>query len=491
VALGGGSGGGARGIKAGEAYVTLGAKDNLTKHLKGVAGRFAAIGKALVGMTGVSGMLSSVLGAAVSLDHLFETAGELTRLEATAKAFGLTTEAASGLFAVLAAGGSDIRDATEGLVTLGQRVSDAVAGKGEEAVALFDGLGVAASEFAGLNPAEQFYKLHASLLAVEDPAKRVQLLLKAVGEDTGKNLISTLSMSTDMLRQQAAAMSLSRGEMEQVGQMNRSYLQAQQSLNRTWQQAVVVLAPFIQQVATGLMPVLQVLFNYLRDRDLGDMFGEAGARLTMLSADIKHAFTGTVLGITDFFIEAWNNAVLTVKNLFADLADFVSGSLSKALQKPLMALAVINPQLAGAIQKAIAGGGAVGPGMRQQAKEEFDRAEAFRTRMRDIAKAERDAERGVLQGAIDAIEKRVAAKRQQRIWADLMEMPLDAAAKKMGASVGRSLGAFGAGSLFKQAFGAQGAEGVAKKQLDEQKKTNVKLGDVVKAVQNIGFPVFQ
>jgi len=217
---------------------TLGAELKDAERKFNEVGKRLAKGGALLFGGGLAAAGPLLAGAVNTLD-------ELGKLDATAKAFGLTTEAATGLFGVMKAAGSDTRDATEGLVTLGQRVTEAMTGAGIVAGEMFKGLNQNAEDYAGLDPAEQFYKLHAALTAVQDPAKRVQLLFNAVGEDTGKNLIGTLSMTTAELRKNAAGFAITADEMATATKANLAYKSATGAISRAWTQVVVGVAPAI------------------------------------------------------------------------------------------------------------------------------------------------------------------------------------------------------------------------------------------------------
>jgi hypothetical protein len=248
MALGGGSGGGgsAGAIRAGGAFVELFTKDNLLKRGLNFAQRklqsFAAVTAKIGAGLAISGIARGGVLGFLSVDKL----GDIGKLKDTADAFGLTAEKASGLFGVMKAAGSDTRDATEGLVTLGKNVKDSLAGTGETAKKLFDGLGVSAQEFANLDPADQFYKLHEALRAVQNPAQRVDLLLAAVGEDTGKNLIRTLSMTTDELKAQAAGFALTSEEMESAREASRAWAGAMASVDKVLNQVALSMAEIVK-----------------------------------------------------------------------------------------------------------------------------------------------------------------------------------------------------------------------------------------------------
>jgi hypothetical protein len=403
MALGGQSGGGASagGVRAGRAYVEMGVKDNITRALATIKGKFSQLGKALA-IGGGAGLAAGggFLAAAIP------TLGDLAKLDSTAKAFGLTAEAATGLFGVMGAAGSDVRDATEGLVTLGQRVSDALSGSGEEAKALFDGLGVSADQFAGLNPSEQFYKLHEALTAVSDPAKRVQLLLKAVGEDTGKNLIGTLSQSTVELRKQAAGFSLSQAQLDRAVGANRAYTQATAQIGRVWQEVVIAAAPAVEKLSQAVSDLIGG-FSSGQSGAIGDALGEsAKARLSLRFQEWANALTRT-------FVEAWHDIVFIGESLWADFTtslkklfvDAVAGMKTELLS--VFDLIGRIPGLGNAALGAKVGVGAIA-GDPEGVKRAFDKAnaEAAAARNKEF-EAGRDARERERQAAENAFRLRV------------------------------------------------------------------------------------
>jgi len=253
----------AQGIRAGAAYVELFVRDNrLARGLAAASAKLKAFG---AGIAGIGARVGAVGAAALSpIVPALETLNEQAKLASAADAFGLTAEKASRLFGLMQAGGSDVRDATEGLVTFNQRVSDALSGTGEEAAALFRGLGVSAKQFAGLDSADRFYKLLDALRAVPDPAKRVQLLLKAVGEDTGKNLIPVLAMSADEVRALGDAFEQSGADLAQARESQRAYALATAQLSAVWRQVVAAVAPAIRDLAEWVSRAVKPVVEWVR-----------------------------------------------------------------------------------------------------------------------------------------------------------------------------------------------------------------------------------
>ena len=294
---GGGAGGGSRAISAGGAFVRLFTDDiALRRGLESARRRVAAFGVSMAKAGTVAFGAASGAAGLVGWKAI-DTLGDTAKLAATADAFGLTAESASRLFGIMGSAGSDIRDATEGIVTLGQRVSDALSGKGEEAADLFTKLGVGAKEFAGLAPDQQFYKLLDSLRAVQDPALRVQLLLKAVGEDTGKNLIPLLGQSAEEVQELGERFETSAAEMAAARGATAAYAKATALLEQAWRQVAVSLAPAVVLVSDLVSRAATAAAQFVRENRalvLGaaagvGVLGAAGAALVGLGTALSLA----------------------------------------------------------------------------------------------------------------------------------------------------------------------------------------------------------
>lgn len=487
MATGGSSGGSARGVRAGGAFVELGVKDRISQALRGIQAKFLSFGK-LIATGGAAGAAAGggLLAAAVP------TLGDLSKLDATAKAFGLTAEKASGLFGVMEASGSDIRDATEGLVTLGQRVTDAMSGTGEDAKKLFDGLGVSAANFAGLDPADQFFKLHAALREVQDPAQRVQLLLKAVGEDTGKNLIGTLSMTTDELREQAAGFAMTGDELKAASQATAAYNRASATIGSVWKRVAVAVAPLIEKAANWLTKFLDPLKNL-------------GGWWELQSAKFQLGWANTVLALTDgwnqfkdFFVDGWHDAVYLVENIwndltawmgktFVDVMAFVRKEFGATIHKMIAVLDALPGGFIGAfvlrgVRDAMNSFGdpektkAGLESLRQAEENRLNKAKQAADEARRLARAQ-DME--AARADVIAAEKRLA-EIKARLAVVNREEGVAGLNKKATEAISAAAGVlgFGSGGFLAQAFGARSVS----PQVMEQKKANVLLEQIRNAV---------
>lgn len=194
----------------------------------------------------------------VGLHKALGSIRESAQLDKTAKAFGVTAEAASGLFGVFKANGAEnARESIESLVTLSGRVKDVLEGTGEESQKLFDGLDVTAEEMSKLPIDEQFFRLHEAIMRLPDPMDRINRLMLAFGEDGGKTLIGTLSKSTAELRAQAAGFRQTRADLDAATKAQESMGRALAALDRVWQALASSLAPILEDMAERATPLVK------------------------------------------------------------------------------------------------------------------------------------------------------------------------------------------------------------------------------------------
>lgn len=261
--IGGGSGGGGAGIRAGRAFVEMTLNDNmLLRGLEKLRARIKSFG---VFLTKTGGLLTGLGLASLSpLKFAVDTLNDLARQGQTAKALGLTAEQFTGVAGVAASAGEQTREFIESLVTLGKVVSEGVAGKGEVAATFFERLGVAATEFQGLRPDEQFFKVFDALSKVENKADRVRLLMIAFGEDGGKYLLPLLSKTQDELKEMAALFSVSQEEVDAAAEAQLQYMFATMGLKRVWQQVSVAVAPTILEFANLIRDAVGPMVEFVK-----------------------------------------------------------------------------------------------------------------------------------------------------------------------------------------------------------------------------------
>jgi hypothetical protein len=274
------------GIEAGRAYVKAYLDDSLIKGgLRRMRTMFGSVGRTLA-VGAVAGLTATGVLAASGLRKAMKSIEETAALDKVSKAFGLATEQASGLFAVFREAGSEnIRENIESMVTMSQRIGDAMAGKGAQALALFDGLSITAQELSQLPLDEQFFRLHAAILQLPDPIDRVNRLMLAFGEDGGKTLIGTLSKSTEELREQAKAMQVSTEQAEKASAAQRSLNRASAAWNALWVKIATAAAPVLEKIAEG--------FTSLTTQ-LGEKFGTIESDWGGMVAGMRTSWGGFV-----------------------------------------------------------------------------------------------------------------------------------------------------------------------------------------------------
>lgn len=231
---------------------------------------------------------ATLAGFKPALDAL----GENAKVADLADLFNISGEKASKLFGIMKAGGSDLRDAQEGLATFNQRVNDAMSGSGEEAKKLFKELGVSAAEFEGLDVADRFYKLVAAVKASNSPLGKLGLLMKAVGEDTGKNLGGVLEMTAQQMRDLGEEMKAPAEDLKASRDATRAQALAAAALGRVWREVAAAVAPAVKEFAELVTRNARPVAEFVRDnRDLvvtafkvGGALAAAGAALVAVGA---------------------------------------------------------------------------------------------------------------------------------------------------------------------------------------------------------------
>jgi hypothetical protein len=223
---------------------------------------------------------------------------DIGRLGDLAAAFALTAEEASGLFGVFGALGSKTREATESMVTLQKQVSDALEGKGEEAAELFSKLGVGAEKFKGLNVHEQFFLLHESMQQVSDETVRMRILMLALGEDGGKDLLPVLGKTTDELREMTKQFQISAGDMKDAREAGFAMTMAWGGVNKVLNQVAIALAPTIKTLAELFTPVLKSVGEFIKRNQALVVGLAAGAAVAVAAGVALLALAGVAAGLS-------------------------------------------------------------------------------------------------------------------------------------------------------------------------------------------------
>lgn len=474
MALGGGGGGNAGGIRAGRAYVELGANDKLSGQLKAIGGKFVEFGKLALSATGISGLLGGL--------SFKGTADDLKDMSDAAKALGISGRAASGLFGAIP---GDFKENVEGLAQFSDAIQQALK-DGGKTTALFEGLSISAKDLEGVPLDEQFYRIHDAIRQLPQSQQAYKLGLVG-GTDSMKKWLPLLSMSNEELRAQAGRLSMTSAELEQAAAASKAMAAAGKGVEQAWQRVVVIVAPLVTSLAGAISGALAPAADWLSGRDLVEEAAIVLLQLRGLWLDLKHSGEEMGVGVADAFMNAWDVAILHAKNATAGLTDVVSGSIRKAVKVPLLVLGMFDREkakqandLLGAVEQT---GPLAAKVLRDQALAEFTRNVDARTAVVKNMADQRALDKAVNDAAIAEMRDRRRQRAEASAFNDLMGRSVSLGAERLSAA-GRSLGTFGSGSFLTQGYARQSASDPVKQMVAEQKKGNVTLGEIKNAVIN-------
>jgi hypothetical protein len=252
------------------------------------------LGTALGTVTGL-GVVDVATNLWAYLDPL-ERLNEMAKQGDIAQSLGLTPEAFTSIAGAAQSAGSDTRDFLEGLITLSGKAMDAAAGRGEDAARIFQELKVNAGEFAQLDPEKQFYGIFEALNAVENPAQRVNLLLKAFGEDTGKNMTRLLGKTTAELKTLAGEFTITTEAIARSQVAANALTLAKAKLNAAINEIAVALSPVITGFADHVPAAIKVARDFLEKFSVERTVKSAARTIAWLVTKFEQ-FRGSIIEI--------------------------------------------------------------------------------------------------------------------------------------------------------------------------------------------------
>lgn len=199
---------GAKGIRAGRAFVELGVSDRLTAGLRAAQRRLQAFGAGVrsigtrIAAIGTAGLVP--LAASV---RTFASAGDV--LDKMSQRTGISVEALSELGFAAEQSGADLQVLEKGVRTLQRSINDAERGLSTAEDALSD-LGLTAEQLRGITPEEQFKLVAEALSRIEDPSKRAALAMQLLGR-AGTQLLPLMQSGArgiEELQEQARSLGL-------------------------------------------------------------------------------------------------------------------------------------------------------------------------------------------------------------------------------------------------------------------------------------------
>lgn len=282
----------------GELNVIVKLKDEASKELKGLKGKF---GSALKGIgIGLAGAATAAVGFGVASVKAFADAGD--EVQKMALRTGFSTEALSELRHALDLSGSSIEAFETGIKKMARFVDDAKQGL-STATDVMDQLGLTVADLEGLSPEEAFDKLSTAIAEMEDPLAQQNAALELFGR-AGTDLLPMLSQGAEgiaEMRQEAHDLGL-------VFDQEAANTAAEFKDNITRLQGA--LQGLMNEIAKALMPALEPLITAFKDlilalpiNEIAELIGSLLPPLINLFLDLFKAipyemmfkFVGSVL----------------------------------------------------------------------------------------------------------------------------------------------------------------------------------------------------
>lgn len=247
---------GAKGVRAGRAYVELGVQDKLARGLRRAQARLKAfgagvtqIGKGMMKLGAVA--MAPLLGAA----KVFSSMGD--RVAKMAKRTGFSVEALSELTYVASQTGTELGDLEKVVRRMQRSIYDAERGL-STAVDGFADLGLSAEDFKGLKPEEQFKLMADRIAGVEDPSRKAAIAMTLLGR-SGTALLPMMAggaAGIDKLMKTARTMGLTMSKEDAVAAELLT-----DKMDLLWK--VVKMGAF--NVGAALVPILVSAANTITD----------------------------------------------------------------------------------------------------------------------------------------------------------------------------------------------------------------------------------
>jgi len=255
------------GVKAGEAYISLGLKPNMQKGLRAAgqqmkqAGQRAAMGGAAIAAAG-----GVVLAPLLAATRSFAAMGDEIHKMSARTGVGVT--ALSELaFAAEQSGGS-VQDIEKGFFGLSRAMFDAGLGSKVPIEALGE-LGLSFEDLKNLSPEEQFNKIADGLAGIEDVSVRGAVAQKLFGR-AGRQLLPMLAEgSAGIAKMRAEAADLGRSMSNEDANAAAEYTDAMNRVASVFkgikQQVGAALAPALAEVATTFSHMAKNVVTFLKE----------------------------------------------------------------------------------------------------------------------------------------------------------------------------------------------------------------------------------
>ena len=314
----------ANAIRAGKAFVEIGAQDKYSAALNRAAEKMKAFGNGVRNVGAILGGAGAAIGAPILASaKTFATAGD--QVQKMAIRTGIAASTLSTLGFAAEQSGTDLGTLESGLRRMQKTIGEAAQGSVSAQTAI-ENLGVSASQLAGLSPDEQFSLIADSISQIEDPAKRATAAMQIFGKQGAMLLPMLTSGSGGIKALQAEARALGI-EISDLDANNAAELgDAFNRFGRTMKAIPIVIGAAVAPALTNLMTIF------------------ANGLTHVLSWIKEHQKIVVVAGAVSAVLVTLGGALIAVGTSIS-LAGFAMGGLSKLVGTTVTVISALKSAL--------------------------------------------------------------------------------------------------------------------------------------------------
>lgn len=309
---------GARGIKAGDAFVRVYSDDSdLVKGLKGIGVKLKTLGSNVkdvgAGMAsvgaGITGLGAAILAPIGAATKAFISAGD--ELQKMSIRTGVGAQALSELSYAAQQSGTDLGTLETALARSQKAITQANDGSTAMADA-FGRLGLNTRELAALSPDQQFQRIAAAIAAVSDPTERAARAMEIFGR-SGTQLLPLMTSDMAALRQQAQdlGVTLTQDDADAAAKLGDAFDNVGKTVKGAFLQVGAAVAGPLTAGADAVTKITSAAAIWVREnRDVVVTLGAIGAGLTI---------AGTAVGTVGVAVVGLGTGILYVRKAVTGL----------------------------------------------------------------------------------------------------------------------------------------------------------------------------
>ncbi len=337
----------ASGIRAGRAFVELGAKDaKLLRALKRAQQRLQAFGAGLksIGLR-VAAVGGAVVTAGLGMARIFAGMGD--EVHKMALRTGFSTEALSELGLAAELSGADLATLENGIRKMQKSIGDAGRGLSTQVEAL-QKLGLTYDELSGLSPEKQFELIADRLSGIEDPTQRAAVAMDLFGR-SGTKLLPLMkdgAAGMEAMRKQARdlGLTISQEDADAAALLTDTLTEMWRVVKQSAFAIGSALAPTLIAAARTVTQVVVAAMGWIKEnKALVLTIFKVGAAVLAAGTALVALGTGILAGMA--MMSAMAGAASLVGSVLSAVFGVV-GALLAALISPLGIVAVAVGTLA-------------------------------------------------------------------------------------------------------------------------------------------------